>query len=393
MTGLGALARAASAARTARPDLPLALATLVAVEGSSYRQPGARLLVDADGRVLAGAISGGCLEGDVAARAAAVCATGEGVRLTYDLRADLDVIWGFGSACDGVAHLLLEPLEDPQWLHDASKVADKRQGGALISALDENTGNTAWLVDGPVHAPRWTPLAGQDAPPDPVVAAQVAAARGALPPHGGTRLIPSATGASLFVEALVPPVALWLVGAGRGVEAFARMADTMGWAVTVADHRPALLEALALPASVATRVVHPDAAGGEPQALPRAVAALPQDGRTAVALLTHQFAMDRAWLEAVLPTGVGYVGVLGSRRRAAQLLDAVAQALAARGTPVTDAMRARCFAPIGLDLGGEDPASIALAAIAEIEAVMHGRPGAFLRDRPAPIHRGAEGRA
>jgi xanthine dehydrogenase accessory factor len=96
--------------------------------------------------------------------------------------------------------------------------------------------------------------------------------------------------------------------------------------------------------------------------------------------------MDRAWLEAVLPTGVGYVGVLGSRRRAAQLLEAVTEGLAARGVAVTDAMRARCFAPIGLDLGGEAPASIALAAVAEIEAVMHGRPGAFLRDRVAAIH-------
>ena len=113
MTGFCELARAAAEAMAARPDVPLALATLVQVDGSSYRQPGARLLVDAEGRVLAGAISGGCLEGDVAARAAEVCATGRGARLMYDLRADLEAIWGFGAACDGIAHLLLEPLPDP----------------------------------------------------------------------------------------------------------------------------------------------------------------------------------------------------------------------------------------------------------------------------------------
>jgi xanthine/CO dehydrogenase XdhC/CoxF family maturation factor len=198
-------------------------------------------------------------------------------------------------------------------------------------------------------------------------------------------MLPAGHGApAWFVDTLVPPIALWLVGAGRGAEACARLADTLGWAVTVADHRPAWLATLALPDTIATRVVHPDADGAE--GMPAALAALPQDGRTAVALLTHQFAMDRAWLEAVLPTGVGYVGVLGSRRRAAQLLEAVTEGLAARGVAVTDAMRARCFAPIGLDLGGEAPASIALAAVAEIEAVMHGRPGAFLRDRGAPIH-------
>jgi xanthine/CO dehydrogenase XdhC/CoxF family maturation factor len=340
---MAALARAAHDARLARPAVPLALATLVAVEGSSYRQPGARLLVDAEGRVLAGAISGGCLEGDVAARAGDVCARGTGVRLTYDLRADLDVIWGFGSACDGVAHLLLEPLPDPSWLDNAAMVSGDRHGGALILELTEHTGRTAWLVAERGGSTTWTALPGDDAAPAPVLVDRVAAARAALPPHGGTRMLPAGHGApAWFVDTLVPPIALWLVGAGRGAEACARLADTLGWAVTVADHRPAWLAALALPDTIATRVVH--------------------------------------------PTGVGYVGVLGSRRRAAQLLEAVTEGLAARGVAVTDAMRARCFAPIGLDLGGEAPASIALAAVAEIEAVMHGRPGAFLRDRGAAIH-------
>src|SRR5687767_4338060 len=110
VTGFAALVRAADAARALRPDTPLALATLVAVEGSSYRQPGARLLVDAESRVLAGAISGGCLEGDVAARAGEVCGSGQPALLRYDLRDDLEAIWGFGSACDGIATILLEPL-------------------------------------------------------------------------------------------------------------------------------------------------------------------------------------------------------------------------------------------------------------------------------------------
>ena len=117
--GFVELARAAAAARQARPAVPLALATLVDVEGSSYRQPGARLLVDGEGRVLAGAVSGGCLEADVALRAAEVCATGRSVRLRYDLRADLQTIWGFGAACDGIAHLLLEPLPDWRWMVQA----------------------------------------------------------------------------------------------------------------------------------------------------------------------------------------------------------------------------------------------------------------------------------
>ena len=107
MSGLEELLSAARKARTERPLVPMALATLYAVEGSSYRQPGARLLVDAEGRVLAGAISGGCLEGDVALHAASVSASGLARCLTYDLRDDLQAIWGFGAMCNGVAHLLL----------------------------------------------------------------------------------------------------------------------------------------------------------------------------------------------------------------------------------------------------------------------------------------------
>ena len=155
MNGFAELARAATAAHLARPDVPLALATLVQVEGSSYRQPGARLLVDADGRVLAGAVSGGCLEGDVAARAAAVCASGRAIRLTYDLRADLETIWGFGAACDGVAHLLLEPLPDWSWMEEADMIAKRRLGGAIVTIVGEQNGGTSAILDGDAPTGRW----------------------------------------------------------------------------------------------------------------------------------------------------------------------------------------------------------------------------------------------
>lgn len=96
--------------------------------------------------------------------------------------------------------------------------------------------------------------------------------------------------------------------------------------------------------------------------------------------------MDAAWLRALLPGAAGYLGVLGSRARAAQLLEQVTRTLEADGTPLTPRMTRRLHAPIGLDLGGESPASIALSAIAEIEAVMHARPAGFLRERQMPIH-------
>ncbi|MDQ8159479.1 MAG: XdhC family protein [Gemmatimonadota bacterium] len=388
MTGFHELARAAAAAQAARPEVALALATLVQVDGSSYRQPGARVLVDAEGRVLAGAISGGCLEGDVAARAAAVCASGRGVRLTYDLQADLETIWGFGAACEGVAHLLLEPLPDPSWLGEAEAIRAQRRNGAVLTVLEGDSGRSGAMLEGPASGGTWRPI-GHGTPwsagPDVLAAASAAAgAAASTAQRTGQAVLHDGPGAAtqLFVEPLVAPIALHVIGAGRGAEAFAHFAQTLGWGVTVIDHRPAVLAGLPLPAGVATQVVRAD----DEAALAAVVAALPHDGRTAVALLSHQFAVDSAWLAALLPLPLAYVGVLGSRKRAAQLLAAVEAQLAAQGTVLTDRMRHRLHAPIGLDLGGETPASIALSAVAEIEAVIHGRPAGFLRERQSPIH-------
>ena len=288
MSGLDELTRAAARARAERPGVPLAVATLHGVDGSSYRQPGARLLVDAESRVLAGAVSGGCLEGDVAAHAPAVCASGLPLRLTYDLRDDLQTIWGFGAMCDGVAHLLLEPLGDGAWLEAATAVRAARTGGALVTVLEESPdGGTREL-----HAC------------DPALRAALAtlvdAARLTAHPVQGAVTVNNRS-VRCLVDPLVPPVSLVLVGAGRGAETFATIADSLGWRVTLIDHRPFVLQSLSLPDQV-TRV----AARAED-----GVTHVTTDARTAVALLTHQFAIDAEWLARLLPLPIGYVGVLG----------------------------------------------------------------------------------
>lgn len=359
MSGFEELLRAAHQARAERPSVPLAIATLHAVDGSSYRQPGARLLVDAEARVLAGAVSGGCLEGDIATHAAQVCSSGIPKRLTYDLRDDLQTIWGFGAMCDGVAHILLEPLGDGAWLEAACALRDARHGGALVTVLEETaSGGTREL-----H----TCAADLAA----AVAPFVETATHTTHCASGTATIGDDS-LRCMVDPLLPPVSLVLIGAGRGAEAFATIARTLGWRVTLIDHRPFVLQSVALPADV-------------PRIAARAedgVTQITVDARTAVALLTHQFAIDAEWLARVLPLPIGYVGVLGSRLRAAQLMDSLRE----NGLQITSRMERMLHAPIGLDLGGESPESIALAAIAEIEAIMHARPGGSLRERQSPIH-------
>ncbi len=382
MSSFGDLAGAAELARRERPGVPLALATLVQVEGSSYRQPGARLLVDGEGRVLAGAISGGCLEGDVAARAATVCATGRGVRLVYDLRADLETIWGFGAACDGVAHLVLEPLADWRWLARAEDIRMARAGGAVVTVLTADGAYASALLAGAAAEGRWHHLPSSSGSRALAVTRALVRAAEVAQQTAQPVTLPEAAPEqpAVFIEPLVAPVALYLVGAGRGAEAFALIAHTLGWTVTVVDHRPALLEALVVPHGVRTRAVASDASA------PDRRAAIGGDARTAVALLSHIFEVDAAWLTALQSAPVAYVGVLGSRRRAAQLFDVVTGECPDDDLKMAHKFSQRLYAPIGLDLGGESPASIALAAIAEIEAVMHGRPGGSLRERQSPIH-------
>ena len=359
-TSISAILQAVRDARDARPTVPLALATLVNVEGSSYRQPGARLLVDAEQRVLAGAISGGCLEGDVAARAAEVCATNTPVLLRYDLREDLETIWGFGAGCDGIAHVLMEPLTDIMWLQSAHDAMMRRTRPVLVTVFGSTKPHTALgeheLVEHAATSPQPLHIKSPLSTGQPYVGVETR--------DGYTR--------NVLSEPLNAPVALHLIGAGRSAEAFATIAAAMGWRVTVIDHRQALLAELKLPDAVRRLVRRAEQGLND----------LPMDGRTVVAILTHIFETDAAWLHQLLVRPVAYIGVLGSRNRAARLVEQLAR----DGLAITSEMQRRLFAPIGLDLGGETPESIALAGVAEMEAVLHERPGGFLRSRQSPIH-------
>jgi xanthine/CO dehydrogenase XdhC/CoxF family maturation factor len=299
----------------------------------------------------------------------------------YDLRADLEAIWGFGAACDGIAHLLLEPLPDPTWLADAEAIRTRRRHGAVLTILDGHGGGSSCaILDGDAATGTWRLIVKE---PHGIAESDVLACTRAAQRTGHSMLHGMRDDAvTLFIEPLVAPVALHVIGAGRGADAFVQIARTLEWEVTVIDHRPAALADLALPEDVTTHVTRFDDA----ESLNGLLESLPHDGRTAIALLSHVFDVDSAWLTALLPLPVAYIGVLGSRKRAGQLVDAVNSALRERGMSVTERMRHRLHAPIGLDLGGESPAAIALSAIAEIEAVIHGRPAGFLRERLSPIH-------
>jgi len=314
---------------TAQPDARGALATLVTVAGSSYRRPGARLLWLLDGTRL-GSVSGGCLEEDLLERLARVASSGEPELATYDTTSENDLVWGVGLGCHGVIQILLEPISGcPAWATAVAVASAARRSLELFV--------------------RFQPEGG----------------------HGlGTTM--ERDGGQAFRQTVPPPLALAIFGAGDDALPLAKLAQQLGWRVIVADPRPAYIAAEGF-AVAAERVCAP---------IEDLAARTPLDDRTVVVIMTHRYVYDRPLLRQLLPRPIPYLGLLGPRARAERLMSE----LAADDFPITAEMRARLHAPVGLDLGADGAEQVALAIVAEIQAVLNGRAGQPLRHRTQPIH-------
>jgi len=324
----------AAEAMAARGE-PMALATVIATRGSTYRRAGARLLIPAEGEPI-GNISGGCLEGDVARIGREVIASGEARTVEFDMTADDDAVWGYGLGCNGAIELFVEPTV-----------------GALESVGALRTGQGACLV---------IPLDGPDAGLHRLEADGAAAA--AL--SSGTPRVEEGRGQRVYYEPLLPPQRLLVCGAGHDAIPLVRQAVQLGWQVVVVDVRDALLTSERFGSGV-------DFANPNPEA---AADALAPDLRTAVVLMNHNYLRDIAYLRSFLDRPLVYLGVLGPRGRTEQMLAEIGEPEAI----------ARLHAPAGLDIGAEGPEEVAHAIVSEILSVVRRRSGGPLRDRHGPIH-------
>jgi xanthine dehydrogenase accessory factor len=311
-----------------------ALVTLVRVEGSSYRRPGARLLVTNDGNAV-GAISGGCLESEVARKARWAARSGAVVeRFTTVFDDTAEIPYGLG--CGGTLDLLIEPTDTPE-------------AAALLKAMRESlTGLHRNVVT-------WLPEKGQQL-------------RRAIYDEAGTTLFRS-PGTSqqdpIFDEWLEPPQRLLLFGAGDDAQPMTKFASLLGWRAVVFDGRAQQARSERFPAAEA--VIASNKLGSF---LPRR--------EDAVVIMGHSYEQDLSWLTAVLPYQPRYLGLLGSRHRSALL---VSEAAGALGWTLDQACQ-NLFAPVGLDLGGDGADAIALATIAEIHACCQGKLGHSRRVTP-----------
>jgi xanthine dehydrogenase accessory factor len=289
------------------PSRPWSLATLVQTEGSTYRKPGARLLVDSDGSTL-GVLSGGCLEEEIGRYGRKVIGDGSPILLSFDTKR----LYG----CDGQLKILVEPLPavrpNGNLITEIGRLLRNRQVCRIHTCFEGDTlGSELLTVD-----------------------ALVAERRGIL------------------IDTVPLPVRLLLFGTGPEIEPITQLSGNLGWIVERFGHPSDLADSF-----------RPDA-------------------QTAALVMTHNFGRDLLALDRLLPIQLRYVGLLGPRKRHAELLTRLSEY-----RPFDfDAGVRNLFAPAGLDIGSEAPEEIALSIMSEVAAVLSERRGGFLRERKGDIH-------
>ena len=330
---------------------PLVLGVVLETAGSTYRKPGALMLIAADGNY-AGLLSGGCLEGDLREHANSVRETGEPRVVSYDLRGPDELLWGLGVGCEGAMKILLMRVASANgWqplAHLTESLRAHRDTAVGIVVQSGQSGTPA----GTVILPAASDVEPTSRPSPEIQEWLEESAR-----SGRVGWIESAdASAQIFALPLSLPPRILLLGAGPDTLPVVDLAVRLGWKVTLVDHRAGYAKASHFP--TAERVLHarPDEFAN----------VLDLSGYTAAVVMSHHLPSDLAYLRALAPCAIPYVGLLGPAIRREKLLADLG--------PDAEPLRPRLRAPVGLALGGRAPESIALAIVAEIHAFVHDTP-------------------
>jgi xanthine dehydrogenase accessory factor len=321
--------------------LPLVLATIVETIGSTYRKAGAQMLAAADGSA-AGLLSGGCLEADLMDHARSVFETGEAKFVEYDARGSDDLIWGIGLGCEGAMKILLSRLDvssDYQPFRFVTECRRAERFGAVAVTIESNDSQNivgTWFTE---------------------LSTAPVAIHGALARPTSQPVIVRDKSVAYFLIPIQPPRGILILGAGPDTIPLVEIASMLGWHVTVLDHRPAYAKAEKFPRA---RAVQQQPASQLGQLLQE---------RTfdAAVVMSHHLVSDELYLRQLAQSEIAYVGLLGPAPRRARLLTQLGEH--------AEPLAGRLHGPIGLDLGADSPETIALAIVAEIQAVTSGRSG------------------
>ena len=357
-------------------ELQTALATVVQVEGSSYRRPGARMLIREDGR-LTGAISGGCLEGDALRKALLVMSRSEPMLVTYNTMDDDDAKLGIGLGCNGIIHILIEPVvasnkNNPIEL--LRKITARRQEAILVTMYS--------LIDRKAQQPGTILLQLQDGSfvgekPHKFLH-ELQESIQDVRTMQTSMIHPVSNALTAFIEWLKPATHLVIIGAGNDAIPLATMAHLTGCTTTIVDGRHQYVTKERFPNAESLVLAKPD------QVFPQIIV----DDHTALVLMTHNYNYELALLRAwgFSEKEPAYMGILGPGKKLRRLLDE----LDTSGHPISEARMKILHGPVGLDIGAETAEEIALSIMAEIKAVFSQRNGHSLRDRNGSIHPGTQ---
>ncbi len=345
------------------------LATVVKVRGSSYRSPGARMLITDDGTWV-GSISGGCLEGDALRRARTVMMNQKPITVTYDTREESNQNLGIGLGCNGVIDVLLEPIDgkganNPIKLFEHIVSIDEPVGMATIftgkwtgeKLLVSWNGNSISKISNS----ELNDIVLKDLP-------------SLFTSHKSQAKVYEFAGEQfdVFLELIQPSISLIIFGGGFDARPVSQMAKTLGWTVSVTDECVAHIAPLFFPSADKLSLC-------QRQFVDRDFKITPY---TACVLMSHNYEYDRDVLRTLLKTSSPYIGILGPRKRFDKMLDEFAK----DGLALTSNDHHRIHSPIGLDIGAETPDEISTSIISEIQAKFSNRSGGFLKYRNAPIH-------
>jgi len=342
-----------------------ALATVVKVDGSSYRRPGARMLITEDGQ-MTGAISGGCLEGDALRKAQLAILQKKNKLVVYDTTDDDDLKFGVQLGCNGIVYILFEPVKSDDSnnpINLLKKVTEQRRDTMLLTVFNENgtaeqkgtccvvNETESLCVDDELRSliDECKPLLKQK-----------------------KSVIKEDINGSVLSQFIPPSIQLIIVGAGNDAQPLAEIAFLLGWNVVVVDGRPVYATKQRFPKATNIALTKPV----------EILSAVNIDEQTAVVLMTHNYNYDTAALEQLIRTNCKYIGLLGPKKKLHRMFNDLTE----KGIMISDEMMHSIYGPVGLDIGAETSEEIALSIVSEIKGVFSQRGGSSLKERTTEIH-------
>jgi xanthine/CO dehydrogenase XdhC/CoxF family maturation factor len=346
------------------------LATVVDVQGSSYRLPGAKMLILETGEFF-GTVSGGCLEADVLERAKQVLKTGKPQVIIYDTRTNDNSVFALNMGCNGIVRILLESARNNEYFDFVRKCFETRQ--EAIAATLIRTNSETDLEIGARFFVGENATRGKDFREEleNLLLADSHTALKNRRSHCETYQRAAGT-FEFFFELVKPPLLLIIFGAGADAVPLCDFAKNLGWRVEVLDHRPAFASKERFPQADFVSVIRPD----EIQKF------LTNKENYAAVVMTHNYVRDKELIWRLFNANARYIGALGPKRRTENILGE----LAAEGKSFPSENLEKLCAPVGLDIGADTPEAIAVSIVAEINAVLSNRNGGFLRYRKGSIY-------